>query len=909
MSQTTVKQLATQIGISVEMLLVRLQQAGVTVSGKDAELSEQDRWQLLRYLRNPQRTITPSPAEPEKVTLNRKTVTELKQPVPNAPRGPAQARTQSVSVEVRKRRTYVKRPSDLPERSSAEAEAQRLAAEAEARRLAAEAEAQRLAAEAEAQRLAAEAEAQRLAAEAEARRLAAEAEAQRLAAEAEAQRLAAEAAQPAPGTKPAEAAQPPESAGTRRKKAMQDELPAQDEVGSTLLPKLRKPLPAKEPIASKPHRPAAGASNDKGATQWRQRGGEAEARPQPGSHNKSRSQPKKGGKFPSNQPAGRRPDPRQTQTHGFERPVSPVVREVIIPETITVAELAGRMSVKVPEVIKILMKLGIMATINQVLDQDTSVLVVEEMGHKAQLASPDDPEAEWLQQQQAQHEHDEALRAPVVTIMGHVDHGKTSLLDYIRRTRVAAGEAGGITQHIGAYLVSTPKGKVCFLDTPGHAAFTAMRARGAKATDIVVLVVAADDGVMPQTIEAIQHAQAAKVPVVVAVNKIDKPGAQPEHVRQELLQHNVIAEEFGGDTLFVNVSAKTGQGVDALLEALALQSEIMELQAPTEGMVKGVVIEASLDRGRGPVATVLVQRGTLRKGDMVLAGREYGRVRAMLDEQGRPLEAAGPSTPVVILGLSGVPAAGDDMLTTSDERKAREIALFRQGKFRDTKIGGQPAKLEDMFAKAQQEGQTKTLNLLVKADFQGSVEALRPALEQLSTAEVQIRVIGSGVGGITESDVNLAHTASASILGFNVRADGAARALIEEKGVELLYYSIIYNLLDDVKLRMTGLLEPKYSEKILGTAEVREVFHSKKLGAIAGCRVVEGVLRRNNPIRVLRDNIVIFEGALESLRRFKEDVLEVKADMECGIGVKNYNDVKPGDRIEVFERVREQRTL
>jgi translation initiation factor IF-2 len=436
-----------------------------------------------------------------------------------------------------------------------------------------------------------------------------------------------------------------------------------------------------------------------------------------------------------------------------------------------------------------------------------------------------------------------------------------------------------------------------------------MRARGAKATDIVVLVVAADDGVMPQTIEAIQHAQAAKVPVVIAVNKMDKPGANPDRVRQELLQHQIISEDLGGENIFVNVSAKTGQGIDDLLEALALQAEIMELKAPTDGVVKGIVIEASLDRGRGPVATLLVQRGTLHKGDVILTGREYGRVRAMLDERGKLLDSAGPSTPVVVLGLSGVPTAGDDMLTTSDERKAREIALFRQGKFRDTKLGSQPAKLEDLFARAQQEGQVKTLNLLVKADYQGSIEALKPALEQLSTNEVQVRVIGSGVGGITESDVNLAHTASASIMGFNVRADSTARSLVAERGVELLYYSVIYNLLDDVKLRMSGLLEPKYSEKILGLAEVREVFHSKKLGAIAGCRVIEGVLRRNNPIRVLRDHVVIFEGALESLRRFKDDVLEVRTDMDCGIGVKNYNDIKPGDRIEVFEQVREQRSV
>ncbi len=874
MSLTTVKQLATQIGISVDMLLVRLQQAGITVSGKEAELSEQDRWQFLRYLRNPQGSTKPS-AEPEKVVLNRKTTSELKQRTPSTLRsGSPQNQTQSVSVEVRKRRTYVKQPGDVIDPRAAEAEAQRLAAEVEAKRLAAEAEAKRLAAEAEAKRLAAEAEAKRLAAEAEA----------------EAERLAVTAA-----------AVPPQPPAVTTPLEPVAETPHQPDK-SKATPPVRRSGNAKLGLskerdntktnwgAAKPRTSGGGGADTKGGAGGRRFN-------------------KKSSRHP-NDVSGKHSDShQQSAQHGFERPTAPVVHDVMVPEAISVADLAGRMSVKATEVIKTLMRLGVMATINQVLDQDTAVLVVEEMGHKAQLAASDNPEAELLQAQQGQQTHPEALRAPVVTIMGHVDHGKTSLLDYIRRTRVAAGEAGGITQHIGAYLVETARGPVCFLDTPGHAAFTAMRARGAKATDIVVLVVAADDGVMPQTIEAIQHAQAAKVPVVIAVNKMDKPGANPDRVRQELLQHQIISEDLGGENIFVNVSAKTGQGIDDLLEALALQAEIMELKAPTDGVVKGIVIEASLDRGRGPVATLLVQRGTLHKGDVILTGREYGRVRAMLDERGKLLDSAGPSTPVVVLGLSGVPTAGDDMLTTSDERKAREIALFRQGKYRDTKLGSQPAKLEDLFARAQQEGQAKTLNLLVKADYQGSIEALKPALEQLSTNEVQVRVIGSGVGGITESDVNLAHTASASIMGFNVRADSTARSLVAERGVELLYYSVIYNLLDDVKLRMSGLLEPKYSEKILGLAEVREVFHSKKLGAIAGCRVIEGVLRRNNPIRVLRDHVVIFEGALESLRRFKDDVLEVRTDMDCGIGVKNYNDIKPGDRIEVFEQVREQRSV
>ena len=593
--------------------------------------------------------------------------------------------------------------------------------------------------------------------------------------------------------------------------------------------------------------------------------------------------------------------------HGFARPTAPIVREVNIPETITVAELAQRMSVKATEVIKAMMRLGSMVTINQVIDQETAAVVVEEMGHRAKLLKENALEEEVLGA--AEEDRDMLPRPPVVTIMGHVDHGKTSLLDYVRRTRVAAGEAGGITQHIGAYCVKTPKGTVTFLDTPGHAAFTAMRARGAKATDIVVLVVAADDGVMPQTVEAIQHARAAGVPIVVAVNKIDKPEADPDRVRHDLANHGVMPEEWGGDAMFVHVSAKTGAGVDQLLEAILLQAEVLELTAPAEGPAAGVIIESRLDKGRGPVATMLVQRGTLRRGDILLSGQEFGRVRTMFNESGGEVAEAGPSIPVEVLGLSAMPNAGDEAVVVPDERKAREIALFRQGKFREVRLAKQQAvKLEDVFSQME-EGQVHTLNLIVKADVQGSSEALRDALEKLSTDEVKVRILATGVGGISETDVNLAIASRAIMLAFNVRPDGAARRVIESGGVDVRYYSVIYDIIDDVKKAMTGMLAPEVREQIIGTAEVRDVFRSPKFGAIAGCMVIEGVVKRNNPIRVLRENVVIYEGSLESLRRFKEDAGEVKAGMECGIGVKNYNDVRVGDHIEVFERTVRKREL
>ncbi|WP_122847831.1 translation initiation factor IF-2 [Pseudomonas viridiflava] len=598
---------------------------------------------------------------------------------------------------------------------------------------------------------------------------------------------------------------------------------------------------------------------------------------------------------------------KKRNAHGFQSPTGPVVRDVAIGETITVGELSAQMSVKAAEVIKFMFKMGTPVTINQVLDQETAQLIAEELGHKVTLVSDnalEDSLAESLK-----FEGETFSRAPVVTVMGHVDHGKTSLLDYIRRAKVAAGEAGGITQHIGAYHVETERGMVTFLDTPGHAAFTAMRARGAKATDIVILVVAADDGVMPQTIEAVQHAVAAGVPLVVAVNKIDKPGADLDRIRSELSVHGVTSEEWGGDTPFVSVSAKMGTGVDELLEAVLLQAEVLELKATPSAPGRGVVVESRLDKGRGPVATVLVQDGTLRQGDMVLVGSNFGRIRAMLDENGKPVKEAGPSIPVEILGLDGTPDAGDEMSVLADEKKAREVALFRQGKFREVKLARAHAgKLENIFENMGQE-EKKTLNIVLKSDVRGSLEALQGALGGLGNDEVQVRVVGGGVGGITESDANLALASNAVLFGFNVRADAGARKIVEQEGLDMRYYNVIYDIIEDVKKALTGMLGSDVRENILGIAEVRDVFRSPKFGAIAGCMVLEGVVHRNRPIRVLREDIVIFEGELESLRRFKDDAAEVRAGMECGIGVKSYNDVKVGDKIEVFEKVQVARSL
>ncbi len=595
--------------------------------------------------------------------------------------------------------------------------------------------------------------------------------------------------------------------------------------------------------------------------------------------------------------------------HQFEMPVAPIVKEVTIPEMILVSDLAQKMSVKAALVIKHLMKLGIMATINQSIDQETAAILVEEMGHKAIMQSDDDLEQEMLAEAQVEDNRVELPRAPIVTIMGHVDHGKTSLLDYIRKTRVAAGEAGGITQHIGAYQVKTDHGSVTFLDTPGHAAFTAMRARGADVTDVVIVVVAADDGVMPQTKEAVEHARAANVPIIVAINKIDKPDANPEKVMQELSVINVLAEEWGGDVQFLKISAKTGEGIDDLIEALIVQTEILELKAPVEGPASGIVIESRLDKGRGAVATVLIQKGTLENGQMVLCGQEYGRVRAMFNENGKAIKEAGPCAPVEILGLSGTPNAGDEFLVVQNERIAKELAKHREDRRKSTRHAAQQAsKLDEVFSRMAT-GELASVNLVIKTDVQGSLEALRGSLVALSNEEVEVKVVFGGVGGINEGDANLALASGAILMGFNVRADATARKLIEEKGIDLHYYSVIYDAIDEVKKAISGMLAPEIKEQIVGLAEVRDVFRSPKFGAVAGCMVIDGYVKRNLPIRVLRENVVIFEGQLESLRRFKDDVAEVKMGMECGIGVKNYNDVQPGDQIEVFERIEIKREL
>jgi translation initiation factor IF-2 len=869
MSEVTVKQLAGVVGIPIERLLGQLQNAGLSKSGPDDLLSEDEKVQLLSYLRRShgkQEEIVRG--VPKKITLKRKTVSELSQPVPQArtarqsARAPMAGRGKTVSVEVRRKRTYVKRSAVADDRANApEVEAARRAlADQEEQRQRIEAEAQARRDAEEAKRKEAE-EAKRLAEEEEARRKAELEEAKRRAEEEEAKRKA------------------DEELARKREEQEKERERFQKKVSE----------PARKPSARKPARKSEGT-------------GERSTYGRKELHVAADKRGRRRGK-----PAGRRQTAAASGEHGFVRPTAPVVREVQIPESITVADLAQRMSVKAAELIKQLMRMGTMVTINQVLDRDTAMLVVEEMGHKAVEQRGEDVEAELLDA--VEEGGDVRPRAPVVTIMGHVDHGKTSLLDHIRASRVAAGEAGGITQHIGAYHVETDKGVVTFLDTPGHAAFSAMRARGARVTDIVILVVAADDGVKPQTIEAIQHARAAEVPIVVAVNKIDKPEANQERVMQELTQHDVVPEDWGGDTMFVAVSAKSGEGIDALLEAILLQAEVLELHAAVDGAARGAIVESSLDKGRGPVATVLVQSGKLKRGDMIVSGREFGRVRAMFDEAGKAVKEAGPSIPVVVLGLSGTPDAGDDVISVGDEKQARELAALRQEKQRDTKLAAQKsAKLEDLFSQMA-EGEVQYVNLIVKADVQGSVEALKDSLVKCSTDEVKVRVVAAGVGGINESDANLALTSNAILIGFNVRADAAARRVIEERDIDLRYYSIIYEVIDDVKKAISGLLSPEIREEIIGMAEVRDVFRSSKFGAIAGCMVLEGVIKRNNPIRVLRDNVVIYEGALESLRRFKEDATEVKAGTECGIGVKNYNDVKVGDHIEVFERTEHAREL
>ena len=857
MAEVTVAQFAEVLKVPVDRLLVQLDQAGIQVSGPEDRISDDAKLELLTHLRRSHGAgeAAEGDAAPRRITLKRKTQSELRL-------ASAQGRARTVSVEVRTKRTYIKR-------DVLEEQARKQHDEIEQKRRESE-EAERL----ERERLEAERrENERL--EAENRRRIEEEEAARRRALEEARRAA-------------------EQRAEEERERHEREEQERRELEHARLAQPEPPAKAKEPEA-KP--PAAPAREKPGIDDRHTRYGREElhvatdvsSRFKKKRHIKTRPLPSSG--------EGR---------HGFEKPTAPVVREVSIGETITVAELAQKMAVKAPAVIKALMNLGVMATINQPLDQDTAVLVVEEMGHTPKLMQENQIEVglQGAPQQEAELES----RPPVVTVMGHVDHGKTSLLDYIRRAKVAAGEAGGITQHIGAYHVETPKGVVTFIDTPGHAAFTAMRARGARATDVVILVVAADDGVMPQTIEAIQHARAAGVPIVVAVNKIDKNGADPERVRSELAKHEVIPEEWGGQNMFVNVSAHTGQGIDALLEAVLLQAEVLELRAPRAGLASGVVIESSVEKGRGAVATVLVKKGTLHLGDPIIAGPEFGRVRAMFDENGQPVEQAPPSMPVVVLGLSGAPNAGDEILAVESERKAREVALYRQGKSRDVKLARQTTRAEDVFSQLGEE-KAGVVAVLIKGDVQGSVEALREALTKLSTEEVQVKLVASGLGGITVSDVQLAAASKALIIGFNVRADSGAREAMKETGVEVRYYSIIYEAIDDVKQMMTGLLRPEIKEQIVGVAQVREVFRSSKFGVVAGCLVSEGYVRRNNPIRVLRDNVVIFEGALESLRRFKDDVSEVRAGTECGIGVKNYQDVRVGDQIECFARVEVARTL
>ncbi len=841
-----VEQFANELKVPVGLLVEQLQAAGVTVKGAADALSDQDKARLLDYLRDKHGAKEPK----TKITLTRKQTTEIKT-------ADSSGKARTIQVEVRKKRVLVRREAPVPvEEERPEAPEEVAVAAPEPVAVPAAAAVPEKAAPARV----IDAEELRLREE-EARRqgeLRAIQEAE-LKAKQEREAARREVAAKAPAAAPARPA---------------------GEVKPAVRPKIEKPAGKKGKAAEEAPAGKRGGLKVRGALEaemgWRARKGRHK-----GEHEAK---------------------------HAFMAPTEPVVHEVLVPETISVADLAHKMAVKATEVIKALMKMGSMVTINQMLDQETAMIVVEEMGHVAKPAPIESPEA-YLEEAEEHKEAELKPRAPVVTVMGHVDHGKTSLLDYIRRSRVAAGEAGGITQHIGAYHVDTPKGMVTFLDTPGHEAFTAMRARGAKVTDLVILVVAADDGVMPQTKEAIHHAKAAGVPIVVAVNKIDKPDANPEKIRQELSGEGVVPEEWGGDAMFVDVSAKTGVGIDGLLDAILLQAEVLELKAPVDALARGVVVESRLDKGRGPVATVLVQSGTLKRGDVMLAGTAFGRVRAMLDESGAPVQEAGPAIPVEIQGLSDVPGAGEDVLVLPDERKAREIALFRQGKFRDVKLAKQQAaKLETMFEQMG-EGEVKSLPLILKADVQGSYEGLAHALAKLSTDEVKVNIIHSAVGAVSESDVNLAIASKAVIIGFNVRADAQARKLAESAGVDLRYYTIIYDAVDDVKAALSGLLSPERKESVLGTAEVRQVFRISKVGAVAGCMVTDGLVKRSARVRVLRDNVVIHTGELDSLKRFKEDVKEVKSGYDCGLSIKNFGDIQEGDQLEFFEVVEVARTL
>ncbi|HAS51767.1 MAG TPA: translation initiation factor IF-2 [Gammaproteobacteria bacterium] len=958
MTDVTVKQFATVVGIPVDRLLEQFTEAGIPVASAESAITEKQKVDLLAHLRRSHGgQPTSGAAEPKKIILKRKTHSEIKMG------GNAPGQVKTVSVEVRKKRTYVKRslvddeaarrrgpavPIEAAPVQTAPVEAapvQTAPVETPPPPTVAVVETSLPQEPVRESPPPLEVAVPPVVSAESARSEGTVAEGSTPVVEparrsAEGPRRTEEPVRrPAQEPAPRRAEDAPRRPATEQPRRRPDSDPRRKPTDRPAPPRPAETPARRPPSAGAPTAPRRepGTGGSPGAETRPKKPGESTPENRPRKRTDTPARPPAKGRGEGHAPSPRRDEalggdrfprgdvqsalekgerrrPRKSkvvktvapaQRHGFAKPTAPMVREVILPETISVADLAQKMSVKATEVIKTFLKMGLMVTINQVIDQDTAALAVEEMGHTYKLLRENALEEDLS----AESTGGEALpRPPVVTIMGHVDHGKTSLLDHIRRTRVAAGEAGGITQHIGAYHVKTPKGVITFLDTPGHAAFTAMRARGAKATDVVVLVVAADDGVMPQTQEAIQHARAAGVPLVVAVNKMDKAGIDIDRVKSELSVQGVISEEWGGDTLFTYVSAKSGLGIDELLDKILVQAEVLELKAPVDGSAKGVVIESRLDKGRGPVATVLVQNGTLRKGDMILSGLEYGRVRAMLNENGQTVAEAGPSIPVEILGLSGTPKAGDEVIAVADERKAREIALFRQSKQREEQAKRPAISLDDI-SKQFEAGQVNVVNVVLKADVQGSAEAIVDALTRLSTDEVRVKIIASGVGGINESDVNLARNAKAIIIGFNVRADNVARKLAEEEGLKLHYYSIIYELIDHIKQAMVGMLKPEFKEEIVGLAEVRQVFRSPKFGVVSGCMVVDGVVRRNNPVRVLRNNVVVFEGALDSLRRFKEDASEVRAGMECGIGVKNYNDIHEGDHIEVFERIQVERTL
>ena len=932
MASNNVAQFATELKMPADVLLRQLSDAGVNKSSAEDVLSKEDKDKLLGHLRKVHGVAADS--EKKKITLTRKETTEIKQ-------ADASGKSRTIQVEVRKKRTFVKRDDapvateiDVPQEAEPvidEAEAARREEEARhqaeliVRQQAELREKQERLAKLEAERAAEQArEQERARVEAAA---AAQASASASAAvvpkASDDAKVAAEAAEKAQREKEsAERA----VATERARKAVADEVAQIKAMMAQPRKVIKAPEPAPAPVPAARaegtlHRPATTAVAKPGEKKDDKKPADKKSiksanvsstwqdeKKRGAGGLKTRGAPTGGRDGWRAGPRGRRGSHHDDRETNFQQPVEAVIREVHVPETITVAELAHKMSVKASEVIKQLMKLGQMVTINQVLDQETAMILVEEMGHVAHAAKLDDPEA-LLEEGSENVDIEQLPRAPVVTVMGHVDHGKTSLLDYIRRAKVAAGEAGGITQHIGAYHVETPRGMITFLDTPGHEAFTAMRARGAKATDIVILVVAADDGVMPQTKEAISHARAAGVPLVVAINKIDKPGANPERVTQELIAEQVVPEAYGGESPFISVSAKTGEGIDTLLENVLLQAEVLELKAPVDAPAKGLVIEAKLDKGRGPVATIMIQSGTLKRGDIVLAGSAYGRVRAMLDENGKTISEAGPSIPVEIQGLTEVPAAGEETMVLSDERKAREIALFRQGKYRDVKLAKQQAaKLENMFEQMT-EGEVKNLPLIIKADVQGSQEALVASLQKLSTSEVRVQVVHAAVGGISESDVNLALASKAVILGFNVRADASARKLAESSGIDLRYYNIIYDAIDEIKAALGGMLTPEKRENNIGLVEIRQVFHVSKIGSIAGCYVLDGIVKRGSNVRLLRANVVVWTGELESLKRFKDDVKEVKSGFECGLSLKNYNDIQEGDQLEVFEVQEVARTL